>query len=129
MDSNCNDRRDAKTRWQHAHTLQLMALRKHNARQPTLNPPKPRDCRAPGVACGEADALNARHVVHVGEQVSEGVGAPPAGVLRKAGKVAAVRVDVLPQQRHLLVPGLAERQHLAPVAGICEAMISKHMAA
>mmetsp|Transcript_37621 Transcript_37621/g.95012 ORF Transcript_37621/g.95012 Transcript_37621/m.95012 type:complete len:365 (-) Transcript_37621:599-1693(-) len=63
---------------------------------------------------GEADALDAGHVVHVAQQVGERPRAPPAGVVRHARQVAAVRVDVLPQQRHLLVPRLAQRQHLAP---------------
>ena len=55
----------------------------------------------------EADALDARDVVDVAEQVGEGPGAAAAAVGGGSGEVAAVGVDVLSEERHFLVAGLA----------------------
>eukprot|EP00976_Prorocentrum_cordatum_P097431 1190988-Prorocentrum_minimum.AAC.4 len=65
-----------------------------------------------GVGGGEADALDAWHVVHVLQQVGEGPQAPSGAVLGEAWEVAAVGVDVLAKEGHLLVALLAELLHL-----------------
>lgn len=55
-----------------------------------------------------------RHIMHVAQQVGEGPGAAARAVGSKTGQVAAVGVNVLAQQRDLLVAGLPQRQHFAP---------------
>ena len=52
-----------------------------------------------GMARGEADPFDARHVVHLVQQVGEGVLA--AAFRGDAGQVAAIGIDVLPQQGDL----------------------------
>lgn len=51
----------------------------------------------------KTDALNARHVMYGAQQVGECVCAAAAAVLRQARQVAAIGVDVLPQQCNLLI--------------------------
>jgi len=47
------------------------------------------------VAGGEADALNARHIVYVMQEVGEGPSSPPTAVIRHAWQIAAIGINIL----------------------------------
>jgi len=64
----------------------------------------------PRVRGREADALDPGDVVDVSQQVGEGPLAAAAAVGGGAREVAAVRVDVLAEERDFLVAGLAARR-------------------
>lgn len=69
-------------------------------------------CGAPRVGGGEADALDARDVMHMVQEVRKSPRAPPRAVGGRSGQVAPVSVNVLPQECHLLVACFSQRQHL-----------------
>lgn len=60
---------------------------------------------------GKTDALDARHIVHVPQQVREGPLPAPRAVGGHARQIAPVGVYILAQQGHLLVPRLPQYRH------------------
>jgi hypothetical protein len=56
------------------------------------------------VRCGKPDALNAWNVMHIAQQVCEGVLPAAAAIICHSWQVSPVRINVLAKKRHLLVP-------------------------
>mmetsp|Transcript_9142 Transcript_9142/g.16003 ORF Transcript_9142/g.16003 Transcript_9142/m.16003 type:complete len:377 (-) Transcript_9142:7-1137(-) len=69
-------------------------------------------CEVARVAGGEADALDAGHVMHRSQQVGERPRPPPTGVCCHAREVAAICIDVLSEECDLLVTGFPQGEHL-----------------
>ncbi len=61
---------------------------------------------------GESNALDARHVMYVVQQVCEGPGSSAGGICSHARKISSVCINILPQQGHFSVASLSQPQHL-----------------
>lgn len=72
-----------------------------------------RQAGVPGVGGRETNALNARHIMDMPEQVCEGPCSPAGAISGHARQVPSIGVHILAQEGDLLVPCLAQGCHFS----------------